>query len=474
VLAASRPCASRAQEPGEFLVSPDEPAVQELRRQDALGHLPPGIDLGRRTYAAPEVDSLLHRAAASANDSSAVAAFHAEHPGVHATTSGVVAAQLGLSYEGGGESRYPGYYDADERWVEPSSKPAYRSAGLQGGLWARLGSRTDLAVRARADGEPRLDALYASHRRGGWSAWVGRREVGIGSRSYSSLVQSRLRLDGLGVRRTRAGPLPWILRRLGPAAGEGYLARAGPSGPHRGLLLWGARVSLHPAERVTIGLNRATLFGGSGNDPITPANVLLMLAGFTDYLGKSTTFENTVASVDVTLRARLGDVPFVATGEWGSDDFGLAFVHVPALVGRIELPRLPEAPGLGASLSQIWIAHSCCGYPPWYRHLTLSDGWTLRGEVVGHALGGQGSETRLELGGYALPGGTRVAASVARRVRGEENLFASAWRGVGWAADLGASWRTPGGAFVEGRLAGERGGPGWRWGFARVGLRFVR
>jgi hypothetical protein len=90
----------------------------------------------------------------------------------------------------------------------------------------------------------------------------------------------------------------------------------------------------------------------------------------------------------------------------------------------------------------VHIAERCCTYPPWYQHAALADGWSDRGRLLGHPLGGAGDEQalhwRVDAGGALM-----AAGRVYRRQRAAENLLAPLRQGrsSGGRLDLLVPWR---------------------------------
>jgi hypothetical protein len=254
--------------------------------------------------------------------------------------------------------------------------------------------------------------------------------------------------DGIG--------LP-ILRRVYV---DGMVARLPRNGPVEHPWFLASRVTLSPHPDIAIGLNRAAIFGGEDELSITPWRVLLMLLGRPDYPGKDSDFENQVASVDVLWRLRVADLPLAVHGEWGTDDTGFSFWHVPGVRAGFELPSA----GLG--VEGVYFGGQAYGYPPWYRHGALSEGWTERGRLLGHPLGGHGKEAALmyQQVGQRLIGQARVYA----RQRGEDNLFAPTRAGNSVGGSVGLLF-AHGGFQVEANAEGERG-DGWRAATMRMTL----
>jgi hypothetical protein len=284
---------------------------------------------------------------------------------------------------------------------------------------------------------------------------VGRGGLWSGNGCSSGLVLSgRGRVDGVGI------DTPWIglpiLGRLSFSASFGTIpeAASGNRRPFFSVLraVWPA------SDHLILSVTRAMLFGGSATSvPVTFRTVGLMLLGVTDVEAKDSDFENQVASVGASLRTRIAGAPVRFHAEYGVDDYGLAFLRVPAAVLGLEV--VPSASDrtrtYGAEV--VWIAPSARDYPQWYRHGALAWGWTDEGVLLGHDLAGEGWGLRLStLSGSAVG---EYAADLFLTRRGGENLLAP--DGPGWGVEASLDGRRNVGTLSDGTVLIElraRGG----------------
>jgi hypothetical protein len=233
--------------------------------------------------------------------------------------------------------------------------------------------------------------------------------------------------DGIGIDTPEGFRLPSFLRAIGTIRVTQLLARMSRSGLVEHPLFLAQRISAAPSDRLLVGVNRAAIFGGEGNLGVTPWRALWLLLGQTDVPGKDSDFENQVVSVDAVVRP-FSDKSLILYLEWGFDDAGAAFLRVPGIVAGATYAGWAAA-WLETGVEVVRFGAKCCGYPEWYRHGALAEGWTDRGEPIGHALGGHGTEFALVLDAH---GGQRAHALRTRlrvRDRGRENLFAPEWLG---------------------------------------------
>jgi hypothetical protein len=290
------------------------------------------------------------------------------------------------------------------------------------GATARIGRRFQLAAdtRLHTDGADEVVRATAGAQFGAVELWGGRREASYGPSPDGLTLSGRVPFGGGGLDTPAGFVLPGFLRVLGTVRVNQVVARFDRTGDVPEPWFVATRLSFAPSSRVAVGVNRAAMFGGEGNEPVTLGRLLLVLFGITDSRGKDSDFENQVASLDVAWNPG-GSVLLWA--EYGFDDAGTAFILVPGLsLGALWAgPSWAEALSIGGSVTGI--ASSCCGHPRWYFHGALADGWTDRGVLLGHPLGGNGLEAAFD---WALdPAMSRVLARgrFFVRDRGRENLY---------------------------------------------------
>ncbi len=229
---------------------------------------------------------------------------------------------------------------------------------------------------------------------------------------------------------------------------------------------WALRVSIRPHARLRIAATRAAAFGGEGNSGLTIGEIPTLLLGLGG--GAHGETENQVASVEARWRPPLASLPLLLYGEWGFDDMGLSYFHVPGVIAGARIAAVPGAPALALGLQYTGFARHCCGNPPWYRHSALP--WMDERAPLGNPLGGNGTEWRL-YGDADLAAATlRVDAVVFRRRRGPENLYAPVHEGRSLGGEAGVAWRPGRDLEAYARYRGERGA-GWSAASAEVGLR---
>lgn len=304
-------------------------------------------------------------------------------------------------------------------------------------------SGADFTLRTLPDSAVKVGRATLGAQIGAIELWAGRREAGFGPSADGLVLSGRTLFDGGGLDTPAGFGLPGFLKGLGTFRISQVIARFDRSGDIRNPWFVATRVSIEPSPSLTIGVNRAALFGGTGNEPVTVGRLFLVLFGITDSRGKDSDFENQVASLDVAWNA--GGVLLWA--EYGFDDAGPSFLLVPGItVGALWDGPTPSL-ALGGSVTAI--ASSCCGHPAWYRHAALADGWTKNGVPLGHSLGGNGLEAAIDWTLDPLSAPFSARGRFIFRDRGSENLYSPDLRGQAIGADLAArayvgriSWET--------------------------------
>lgn len=279
---------------------------------------------------------------------------------------------------------------------------------------------------------------YGVARFGPVALWGGRRAPAYGPGLGGGVVlDGAADLPGGGVFLPEPVLLPGPLSRLGDVRLDLFIARAGENGTVGEPWLWGARASLAPHRRFGVAVTRGALFGGEQGEPVTLGNVLRLVVGKHGSGGSA--FENQIAAVDAWYRPPLGGLPLLLYLEWGLEDSAGAWLDVPGRVAGVELAAVPGLPELALGLEYASFGGSCCGNPPWYRHMTLVDGWTEDRRPLGHPLGGEGTEWLLQARAHLAEARLRLEVTGLRRSRGEENLYAPQRAGtaVGGLGEIG-------------------------------------
>lgn len=265
-------------------------------------------------------------------------------------------------------------------------------------------------------------------------------------------------VDGFQVELRRPFRFPGAFWYLGDVSFTTFIARMTEERHPGDPFFWGGSFHVRPFRRLTLGVHRAVLFGGDAEEhPITAGNLLNMFIGRVAGWG----FEDQIVSVSGRFILPTEPVlPLTAYIEWGAEDAAGAWRNVPGRVWGIATPAVPVLPQLSGGVEYSEFGASCCGNPPWYRHWSFPGSWASRDRVLGHPLGGEGSElslfTLLDLDDSRLQ--LRGRAYV--RERGEENLFSPGRSGRSRGFHLTTGWRPSSRTEVELGLSREAAA-GW-------------
>lgn len=299
------------------------------------------------------------------------------------------AATAGYQHDAGQLAPAIGYSNAEQR-RDPRAlgtlDDGYASLRIAAGVpW--LSVEAEPAYRAGAVVLRSGDAAVGF---GAFQLSAGREPVGYGYGRTGGIVLSDPEPFTRGELETaRPVRLPWLFRALGPATLHLFGGAVNDPARHAtDPYLWGMRVAIQPHPRVTLAVNRASIFGGD-SARVTATNLLKMLIGQVH----SSTFENQVVSGEVRYRLPTDRiVPATAYLEWGADDAAGAIQSEPGRVIGVFFPALPGAPQAGAGAEYTFFKHACCEHGPWYFNFSFPGNWALHDQPLGHPLGGEGAE----------------------------------------------------------------------------------
>mgnify|MGYP001169825598 CR=1 FL=1 len=483
VPAAAQP--AHAQQTSPFVAS-DHWIHRALHRLDGLGLLPGEYDPGTRSVTEHRVDRLLRdavqRAAGTPHEEAARAYLDrfieefgdrpqgSEQTRWPAHIAGAIA--LGFGAARGAVEGGSGYWNGVD-WTGPTPIPS--SDGVISTL--ELRGHAGRHVAGRLSGLVRADSValgdaYALLGVGKVGAWLGRRAVGFGPAAGGGIVLSgAYGFTGGGLALLDGVTLPGVLRHLGVLRAETFLASVHRNGEVAEPWFWAGRVSLQPHARLVVGVNRAAMFGGTGNTPLRLRDVLYVVVG--KHAGRGSEVDNQVAAVDVWYRVPIGALPLAVYAEWGFEDSAGAWKDVPGIVVGGEIASVPGLPGLSLGIERASFAPSCCGNPIWYRHWRFLDGWAVDGRPLGHPLAGHGTEWRLSIGLDPWNARLRFRGDAFVRDRGDENVFAPDRAGESRGGALHGSLRVGPRFDLVLNVLHERGASGWRESRLEVTGRFL-
>ncbi len=393
-------------------VPPGDWSRDAARRLAAMGLVPGGFDRGQGLVTRRELALLFADAVASAEadrpDLAPLARayrdrFRDEFGDVLAGARG--GARIDAGWVGAGYARLAGrvatgvgLYNVGGDWTGTHPIPDSAGVLLEASFSASLSHAFAVSVEPELlAGKPRLRSGMLEGVLWNYvGVWAGRFSTRFGPGEDGGIVLSdAVPFDGVGFFTAQPFRLPWLLRVAGPARLEGFVSKVYGGDKIRDPFFLAGRGTITPVPRLTVGLNRGSMFAGRGNAPITLHNMVFLLTGGVrggnaNALGG---FANDVLSVDLSWRPPTERVlPLALYVEWGADDAAGAWMTVPGALAGIEAAALPGVPWLGWGVEAARFTHSCCSHGLWYRNWSLRQGWSDYGVPVGHPLAGEGTE----------------------------------------------------------------------------------
>jgi hypothetical protein len=278
-----------------------------------------------------------------------------------------------------------------------------------------------------------VEALYGEILLGPLYSWVGSRAPAYGpGRGGGIVLSGGASLNGIGAGMTAPVSLPWHLRRVGSVDFEAVLARGADNGKVGKPLVLAGRGTLAFRENLVLGVNRGVMFGGEGMPGLNLRRVYWMLVGDHQYENDEwVDIDNQIASFDLAWRPRPGGVPLLFYLDWGMEDSAGAWIHSPGIVGGMEVVHPHRGLRVGLEHTHfspevmpdhgLHFRHSI-----WYRHGRFEAGWSNGGRLLGHPLGGPGSEWLLHGAVHAADGAWDLQAGLRVRHRHSlQNSFAA-------------------------------------------------
>ena len=319
-----------------------------------------------------------------------------------------------------------GRFTPAREWVAPTLLDDVSAAGVRAHARVQAGNVLSLTAEGSGHGTTyRIDHLTADVQLPRAHVWGGRRAVGYATGVTGGLVLTTLpRIDGVGIDAT---PLDALRADLfaGRVSANGHVSKP-----------WalGMRIHVTPHDRLDFGVTRIAVFGSMEDEGVSVRQIaeVLIAANLEPPYA-----DDQVASIDARWRPPLGVMPLEIYGEWALHDIDPGvLIDMPAFTLGVRLPALPGARALSATLEHTQLSGSCCLNPPWYYHFELADSWTMRGEPLGHPLGGHGREWLIAFA--AATPRLLAHASAAWRTRGHENLYAPTRAGDAFALHVAA------------------------------------
>lgn len=225
---------------------------------------------------------------------------------------------------------------------------------------------------------------------------VGRDSLWWGPGRHGALLVSNNAFPFDMIQLGSAAPfyLPGFLSRIGTFEIKGFLTELEENRDFPHVRLFGLRLVYHPLDEITIGFSRVTMFGGEGRPGLTLIDFGKLYFNNPNMTGK---FEvNELAGLDLRLlppiRKILPGHKMELYGEYGGEDeAGLRPGKRAILVG---LEWTFEDLRLIVEHANTHVP----GFPNvWYHHTLYTSGYTYRGNIIGHHMGGEAKDFYLRM-----------------------------------------------------------------------------
>lgn len=339
------------------------------------------------------------------------------------------------------------YSDKEPRFPAANAGGRQFGSGLNSiaGLRASAAIRDNLVIHLNPE-YGQTDSSYARIEEGylmlrfyGIEALAGRDHMWWGPGLHGDLVMTSNATAFDMVKATSTHPflLPWKLGRLGLLRPTLFLARLEKERDYPNAKLLGMRLDFKPVPPLQLGLSRVFMFGGKGRESLSGGDWLdIFTARDSAEHSDSPVNGNQLVSIDASFVYVNEGNPFIPFsgiklyGELGAEDSsgnrtptGRAFMYGFLLDGPF------RAEGLDLRMEYANTGLSERYGPLWYRHSVYTSGYTHRGRVMGHHMGGDSKDLFLRARYHMAAGTIGIEADFERSgVHGVRN--AREWYGA--------------------------------------------
>lgn len=182
--------------------------------------------------------------------------------------------------------------------------------------------------------------------------------------------------------------LPWIFKYLGPFRFELFFSELEEDRTVPEPYFVGVRTNFRPAYALEIGMSMMVMAGGEGRPDISFGDLFDILFGENDINNDRS---NKIAGFDLRLNLP-GYQVYMEFG--GEDEAGYLPSKMAGLIG-FYYPRLTGSLDFRLEYADLAYTEEIAGV--WYRHGTYKDGYTYKGKLLGHHVGGAGRDLFTEI-----------------------------------------------------------------------------
>lgn len=330
-------------------------------------------------------------------------------------------------------------------------------------------------------GPVRVTADYGAHR------------LGIAG-SGGMVLHDRAELPWLEVALDEPRHLPWLLRYLGPFQISVAASGIGADSLGAGVGVFTGEFRIHPFPWFTGEMSRSAVVTWERNGSrITFRDIIATIGGTRS--GTTDNFDDQKASMAFLFRLRIAGVAVNPYAVWAWEDTWQIDQDPGTVVGlwlpAVRVANRPvgvryEYTAFGDDGRILWPWSKFWDWRNWYRHSNRDRYVNGDGELLGHPLGGYGTEHRLEvevplprhdlLLDFDLFSRDRIAGTAFQQKDSStisfSNVFYDELPGRSWGGGVEAAVRT-GPLSVHGRLSVEVGNEGWERAAASVRTRWL-
>ena len=179
--------------------------------------------------------------------------------------------------------------------------------------------------------------------------------------------------------------LPWVFRYLGPFRFDLFASRLEKDRDVPEPYFAGMRINFKPHPALEVGFTRTFIMGGNGRPGLNPERLWDVMFG--ENMPGGEDFSNSIAGADLRL-----SLPFFQLyGERAGEDESQWLPIKRAYLAGLYIPSL----GRGVDLR---VEYANISNKVWYTHGIYSSGYTYKGRILGHHVGGGGRDIFVEMG----------------------------------------------------------------------------
>jgi hypothetical protein len=253
-------------------------------------------------------------------------------------------------------------------------------------------------IHNKEDKSARFHKIYAKFTAYNTELQIGRDSIWWGQGRHGSLILTDNAWPFNMIKISNPTPflLPWYFRYLGPFKYTFFVTELEEDRTIPDTKLGGFRMNFKPHPRFEIGLSRVAMMGGDGRPDIGMDEILSIFFG-DNIANIDEDTSNQIAAIDFCYKLPFkwkifNQAEFYA--EWGGEDEAGGFPSKAAYIIGIYLPKLTKD---GRTDLLLEYAHT---HRSWYSHYIYETGYSYKGNILGHHMGGDATDVYFQIGRY--------------------------------------------------------------------------